>query len=76
MKGRIAWPEPLRNWIEDAEKLNDLTETTPPPVKKSYAKKIFGSDLFLSSHSPVFTPASPYASLREARENFSEKTLA
>ena len=69
-KGHVAWLEPLRNWIEDAEKLNELAETTPPPVKKSYAKKIFGSNLFLSSRSLVSTPTPPYASLREARQKF------
>ncbi len=71
-KGHVAWLEPLRDWIQDAQNLNDFGETTPPPVKKSYAKKIFGSNLFLSSRSLVVTPTPPYASLREARKNFGE----
>jgi hypothetical protein len=40
-------------------------------AKKSHAKKIFGSNLFLNSRSLVSTPTPPYASLREARQNFS-----
>ena len=71
-KGHVAWLEPLRNWIEDAEKLNEIAETAPLSAKKSYAKKIFGTNLFLSSRSLVSTPTPPYASLREARKNFGE----
>jgi hypothetical protein len=45
------------------------------PVKKISAKKIFGSNLLLLNRLLVSTPTKPYASLREARQNFSEKTL-
>jgi len=54
------------------------TETAvlpPTPVKKISAQKIFGSNLFLNNRLLVSTPAEPYASLREARQNFSEKTF-
>ena len=47
--------------------LNDLTP------KKSSLVKIFGSNLFLKNRILVSTPTKPYASLREARSNFSEK---
>ncbi len=41
-QGAIGWIEPLRNWIKDAQTLGEITETTPLPVKKSFALKIFG----------------------------------
>ncbi len=69
-KGRVAWLEPLRGWIKDAENLNEMTETTPLSAKKSTAQKIFRSNLFLNSRLLVSTPTPPYASLREARQNF------
>ena len=44
-----SWLEPLRNWIKDAQILNEIDETTPGPLKKSFAQKIFGSNLFLKN---------------------------
>src|SRR3989338_11591812 len=41
-QGAIAWGEPLRNWIKDGQMLNEITETTPLPLKKSFVKKVFG----------------------------------
>ena len=52
---------------------NSVIETAPLYAKKSYAQKIFGSNLFLNNRLLVSTPTPPYASLREARLNFSEK---
>ena len=52
---------------------NSVIETAPLYAKKSHAKKIFGSNLFLNNRLLVSTPTKPYASLREARLNFSEK---
>jgi hypothetical protein len=46
-RGSIAWVEPLRNWIKDGQTLNEITETTPLPLKKSFAQKIFGLNLTL-----------------------------
>jgi DNA invertase Pin-like site-specific DNA recombinase len=40
-KGSVAWLEPLRNWIKDAETLNEIDETTPLPLKKSSARTCF-----------------------------------
>ena len=72
-KGHVAWLEPLRGWIKEAQSLNEMPETAPLYAKKSHAKKIFGSNLFLNNRLLVSTPTKPYASLREARLNFSEK---
>jgi len=74
-KGIVAWLEPLREWIKDAENLGETAVLPPTPVKKISAQKIFGSNLLLLNRLLVSTPTKPYASLREARQNFSEKTL-
>jgi site-specific DNA recombinase len=74
-KGQVAWLEPLREWIKDAE---NLTETALAPTltqKKLSAKKFFGSTLFLSSRSLVVTPTPPNDALCASRKNFSEKNL-
>ena len=47
------------------------TELSP---KKIFGQKIFGSNLFLKNRKIGFTPINPYATLRVARENFSENT--
>jgi hypothetical protein len=44
-------------------------------LKKSLAQKIFGSNISLKNRRIEFTPTPPYASLREARLNFSENNL-
>gem|GEM_PF-227548 len=69
-KGNIAWLEPLRNWIQDAETLNEINETTPLPLKKSFAQKIFGSNLFLKNKKIVSVSIPPYNTLLAARKNF------
>jgi hypothetical protein len=46
-----------------------------PTPKKSSLLKIFGSNLLLKNRILVSTPTPPYASLREARQNFSENDL-
>ena len=74
-KGHIAWLEPLRGWIKDAENLTETALTPTLSLKKSAAKKFFGSTLFLSSRSLVVTPTTLSDALRASRENFSEKAL-
>jgi len=60
------WLEPLRNWIKDAETLNEINETTPLPLKKSFAQKIFGSNLFLKNQKIEYVPQTQYAALSAA----------
>ena len=72
-KGYIVWLEPLRNWIKDAQTLNEINDTTPLPLKKSFAQKIFGSNLFLKNQKIVFTPITPSAALCAALRNFTKK---
>jgi hypothetical protein len=73
--GAVAWLEPLRGWIKDAENLRETVVSPSLPPKKSSAQKIFGSNLFLLNRLLVSTPTKTYASLREARQNFGENDL-
>ena len=70
------WIEPLRNWIKDAEILDEIAKTDDLPSKKLSLQKIFGSNLFLKSRHAFGNPLKHYASLREARENFAQKDLS
>jgi hypothetical protein len=74
-KGTVAWLGLMREWIKDAENLRETVVSPSLPPKKSSAQKIFGSNLFLNNRLLVSTPTKPYASLREARLNFSENEL-
>jgi hypothetical protein len=64
-----SWLEPLRNWIKDAQTLNEIDETTPGPLKKSFAQKIFGSNLFLKNQKIEFIAKTQYAELSSAYRN-------
>ena len=61
-----SWLEPLRNWIKDAQTLNEIDETTPGPLKKSFAQKIFGSNLFLKNQKIEYVAQTQYAELCSA----------
>jgi hypothetical protein len=74
-KGHVAWLEPLRGWIKDAENLTETALTPTLSLKKSSAKKFFGSTLFLKDSRILITPATLNDALRASRLNFSEKTL-
>jgi len=74
-KGTVAWLGLMREWVKDAENIRETVVSPSLPPKKSSAQKIFGSNLFLNNRLLVSTPTKPYASLREARLNFSENEL-
>ncbi|HUZ92534.1 MAG TPA: hypothetical protein VNG29_00865, partial [Candidatus Paceibacterota bacterium] len=67
--------EPMRNWIKDASLLAKVAINDDINAKKTSLQKIFGSNLFLKNRRIEFTPIKPYASLREARSNFSESEV-
>jgi DNA invertase Pin-like site-specific DNA recombinase len=69
------WLQPLRDFINDAQTLDETIQNGDLPSKKLSLQKIFGSNLSLKNRLLVSTPTTPYASLREARLNFSEKDL-
>jgi len=66
----------MRNWIKDASLLAKVAINDDINAKKESLQKIFGSNLFLKNRRVEFTPIKPYASLREARLNFSETDLS
>ena len=66
------WLQPLRDWIKDTEQLDEIAKTADLSSKKLSLQKIFGSNLLLKNRILVSTPTPPYASLREARLNFSK----
>src|SRR3989344_1458380 len=41
-QGAISWIEPLKDWVKDAQTLNEMDEPTPLPLKKSLLQKVFG----------------------------------
>ncbi|MBT5758015.1 MAG: recombinase family protein, partial [Candidatus Marinimicrobia bacterium] len=45
-QGAIAWVEPLRNWIKDAQILGEMGEKASLPLKKQNLQKIFGLNPF------------------------------
>ena len=71
-RGSIAWVEPLRNWLKDAQSLNEITETTPLPLKKSFAQKIFGLNLTLHDREAVGVAENQWAAIEAAHQKNSK----
>ena len=70
-KGK-TWLEPLKNFTKDAQTLNEIAISPSLADKKSFAVKIFGSDLFLQNKKIVSTPQTQWAALCAARKSYSE----
>ena len=66
------WLQPLREWINEGLKLNEIAQNTDLPSKKISLQKIFGSNLTLQSREARGVPKNPWLSLAVAKEN-SEK---
>ena len=75
-QGAVAWIEPLRDWIKDAQMLNGIDETTPLPLKKSFVQKIFGLTLTLHAREARGVPQIQWASIAEAHQKISENELS
>ena len=75
-QGAIAWVEPLRNWIKDAQILNKIHETTPLSLKKSFIKKIYGLNLFLHAREARGVAKIQWASVAEAHQKISGNELS
>ena len=67
-----TWLQPLREWINESLKLNEIAQNTDLPSKKLSLQKIFGSNLTLQSREARGVPKNPWLSLATAKEN-SEK---
>ncbi len=71
-----AWVEPVRNWIQDASRLGEITKSKDLPSKKSPLQKVFGLNLSIHAREARGNPISPYAALRAARISGDETSLA
>ncbi len=71
-----SWLEPMKEWINTASLLEETSTNDDLIAKKTSLQKIFGSNLFLQNQKIVSVPIPPYAELRSARLNFSEKGLS
>ena len=75
-RGSIAWVEPLRNWLKDAQSLNEITETTPLPLKKSFAQKIFGLTLTLYASEARGVAETQWAAITAAHSQVGKTPLS
>ena len=75
-KGSGVWLEPMREWIKDAQMLDEIAKNNDLPSKKSSLQKIFGSNLTLRNKKVEETAVNQWSTLRVARENFSGNDLS
>ncbi|MDP2665469.1 MAG: hypothetical protein Q8P23_02370, partial [bacterium] len=75
-RGGSPWLEPMREWIKDASTLDEIAKGDDLPSKKSSLQKIFGSNLILRNKKVEESPVKQWATLRVARQNFSENPLS
>ncbi len=71
-----VWVEPVRNWIQDASRLDEFGKSKDIPSKKSPLQKVFGLNLSIHAREARGNPIPPYAALRAARISASEKPLS
>ncbi len=71
-----AWVEPVRNWIQDASRLDEIAKSKDILSKKSPLQKVFGLNLRIHAREARGNPIPPYAALRAARISASEKPLS
>ena len=64
-----AWLEPMREWINHSEMLEEIQKDPSLPAKKSALQKIFGSNLKLQNQKVSGTAHPLYAAVAAAREN-------
>lgn len=63
-----AWLQPLREWITEAQNLNQITSGTAFTVQKSPLQKIFGSNLSLTARFARGSAISPWDFIPLAKE--------
>ncbi len=71
-----AWLEPMQEWVNHASMLDEIAKNFDLPSKKSSLQKIFGSNLTLRNRKVEQTPVEHWATLRVARQNFSENEVS
>ncbi len=75
-RGQHPWLEPMREWINKAQMLDEIAKNGDLPSKKSSLQEIFGSNLILRNKKVEETPVKQYAALRAARSNFPRIALS
>ncbi len=68
-QGQNNWLEPLREWLKDAQNVGKISLNENLIAKKSFAKKIFGSNLYLSAKKISGLPQTQWAALAAAVQN-------
>ena len=63
-KNQGNWIEPMRNWINEAQTVQQVAESADLQLKKVLAKKIFGSNLFLENKTVRGDGQKSWSSLR------------
>lgn len=71
-----AWVEPVREWIKDASRLDEIAKSKDLPSKKSSIQKIFGLNLSIHAREARGLPISPYAALCAAKFSDCETDLS
>ena len=69
------WLEPLREWIQKAQTLDEIAQSEDLPLKKSSLQKIFGSNLTLHAREARGTAKPHWFSLVGGKENQCENDL-
>lgn len=54
-----AWVEPVRNWIQDASRLDEIAKSEDIPSKKSPLQKVFGLNLSIHAREARGNPILP-----------------
>ena len=65
-----SWLEPLKNFTKIAQTLSQITPDSSLLDKKTYAQKVFGSNLYLKNKKIESTPQKQWAALRAAKVSF------
>jgi len=61
-----SWLQPLREWITEAENLNEIANDHTLPLQKSPLQKIFGSNLLLHAREARGTAVPPWSFIQHA----------
>ncbi len=70
-----AWVEPVRNWIQDASRLDEMAKSKDLPAKKSALRKVFGLNLSLHAREARGIPALPWRELHSAKMHLGKTGL-
>ena len=64
-----SWLQPLREWITEAENINEIATDPTSPLRKSPLQKIFGSNLLLHAREARGTAVPPWSLIQHAHDS-------